>query len=136
MNLFQLVYDISPISGLTFETTLFNLAEKMVEGYRGGAWGSVIGTTTSGEKTPFQVCPGAERLRVVNPLNGCDETTDSRSAGAALSIIATNLTLWKMHERGAPLSDLEQLERLYFNVKDAVFNDPTLDTSAIFNIID
>lgn len=135
-TVFSMVNKIHPIAGFIFEQLLLAFSDRLVDVYKGGKW-------KSKHLTPellIGILPVDEtRVRVVNPENFCDVTTDPVSAGAGMTLLALNHTLWKMNSMSAPDSLLKKMNDLYYELHDAVFADNAthgLDTGSIYRIID
>ena len=90
--------EINPQLVNHFEHYLNAAANDHVEGFVNGVWDEIdLGRNTFALRCP---CDDNARVRLVNPMNYTNLTTDARSAGVALTILALNRLVWALHNGG------------------------------------
>lgn len=132
---------INGYQAVQFESLIFNMADKMIEGYKGGNWESMkIGKTT------ILVIPGnAPTVTLHNQMSGTSITTDRLTASAAFTALVTN---WYWHfiagRNELSSTGYKVFQRHYESLRADVYgrqkylkdNGLSIDTDAYFSFTD
>lgn len=130
MKIIDTISKIDEVSAFNFEQTLFRLADLHVEGYNGGMWEN----ERLNENLYFMGLPVSYGVVHVSiPANFSDVHCDSRSAGAALTLMALNNVLFDLYHKG---KNTDEMAELFDDLRNAILDDKTLDIRAILKIID
>lgn len=125
---------INPMLVVHFENILFGCADHYMEGYNGGMWES--GNIGEGSRGDICLIPTDGDVRLINANNFTDLTMDRISASTALTIIALNMLIWKIHEMNWGDAVLEKLIDMQDSLKDIAHANKELNQSAIFRFLD
>jgi len=117
---------------LYFESILFKMADKMLEGYHGGYW-DIYDVTTPGGKTFFYaLSTQADKVRFTGP-NGSDVSVDPFAAGVGLSVMALNHTVWLTYEKKQKAAQLADLH--YNRLRDFMFTSSKIGDEDLQGLI-
>jgi hypothetical protein len=91
---------LSPLQLVMFESFIFGMADKMVEGYNGGKWNSVQMGKTWGLTLPVNGDANG-RVRIETPF-GNATVTDHKTASAIFTFLVLSWYFEKVYERLTP----------------------------------
>lgn len=124
-------FKLSPMTHVMFESFIYRVADKMIDGYNGGMWE----TKTVG-KTVILLIPADGKVKLKNQLSGSTVETDQVTASAAFTYLVVN---WFWNEVAGDISDKsnELFDKCFFAIRDAVYADNSeFDHSAFYNFTD
>lgn len=136
MNTANMVRGLNPMRGILLERLLHclcdgrNHLDMYVENYTGGMW-TMRRLPNLGPIVP--VLPAQDKpYRVVNPCNYSDEQVSPETAGAALWLIVLSMACG-MREFA---DSIDVLADEYERVREALFDDPTIQVDSFIRITD
>lgn len=92
MHKFLTQFALTPMQRLDLETFIFNQASRMIEGYNGGFWETVL----LGNKHIVIIPVSGDNITITNYVHGGSITTDAKTASVIFNSMVTN---WYMNLR-------------------------------------
>lgn len=133
MRAIEQVGKIAPAYAYYFEAYLFNAARKYCNAYNGGKWEDrQIG------KHWIAIPPIPGRFRAINTKNFFNGEITALTAGAALTVLSLNHTLWKAYHNGTSEVIVSSLSDLWDEIKDECYKieDADFDSTDFARFID
>lgn len=131
MKKFLRQFNLTPFMHVEFESFIYKVTEKMVEGHNGGMWR----TKTVGNAV-IPLIPASGRVKLTNRMNGSTVETDQLTASAAIAYLALN---WFWNQVAGDISDKsnEAFDKCFYAIRDAVYADGSkFDKSAFQSFTD
>ena len=117
----------APAAPMGMEGSLFDHASKFSDDYNGGVW-----TVEEIGGMPFAILPEGE-YNVSVASNYYSGKMDHRTFGVALTLVLLNRIVWAVYESGR---DHDAVTTRFHEMRNAAYNDDTLDTAAIAGFLD